>query len=105
MEKLTYGMIKDGTACKRTSKNKTWIQYSSIRLLKESGQNISEKMESILNDTKLKWYYYKKVVDNNTGSIIVGLHSKYLEGWVYITISQNGDVQDYECIQDAKASL
>lgn len=81
--------------------------FASLRLLLESGQEISDEALQIIKDMSCKWYYYKKISDENKGNIIIGLHKKDLAGWLYLIIdTQTGEeLGHFTKIQDAKSSF
>lgn len=82
-----------------------WNMFASLRLLEESGQQLSEQMRGFVNSIKYKWYYYNKKSDNNQGNIIIGLHKKDVEGWIYVVVNQDGEYEEYEKLIDAKNNI
>lgn len=90
---------------RKSGKVGEWKMYASYRLLQESGQEISDEMNNFITNIKYKWYYYKKLSDDNKGNVIIGLHKKDVEGWVYVVVKQDGSYKDYSTIQEAKQNL
>lgn len=88
-------------------KTSNWNQFASFRLILESGQEISEMAKQVITDIKYKWYYYNRRSDNNTGNIIIGLHKKDIEGWIYLVIdTKTGEIlKDFTKLVDAKDFL
>jgi hypothetical protein len=100
---FTWENIQKGVFGGKNGKSSNWNQFASLRLLLESGQKLSEVAKKTIEDIKYKWYYYNRKSDNNKGNIIIGLHKKDVEGWVYLVIdTKTGEIKDFNKIVDAK---
>ena len=88
--------------------SKVFEGYASLRLLEESGQVLSDSVRATIVAMPYKWFFYKKLSDNNNGNIIITFHTKKApKEWIYATIdTQTGSVMaTFKTIQDAKQSL
>lgn len=102
LENIKKGLF-DG---KKGGKTSNWNMFASKRLLKESGQILSEDATKVMEDIPYKWYYYNRKSDNNTGNIIVGLHKKDVQGWIYVVInSDTGSYKEFNKLVDAKENI
>lgn len=103
---FTWENVQKG-AFGRGGKTSNWNQFASFRLILESGQVVSEEAKEVINNIKYKWYYYNRRSDNNNGNIIIGLHKKDIEGWIYLVIdTSTGDIlKDFTKLADAKDFL
>lgn len=97
--------IMEGSFNTTKSKAGDWIKYASIRLLEESGFVAEPEQKKLIDSLKYKWYYFKRISDNNTGSIIIALHKKDINQWLYVRINADGTYQEFKTIQDAKTSF
>lgn len=105
MKEFNIENIINGEFNTTKSKGTDWVKYSSIRLLEESGFVAEREQKNLINKLQYKWYYYKRISDNNTGSIIIGLHKKEISTWLYVVINPDGTYQEYKTIQEAKKSF
>lgn len=103
---FTWENVQKG-AFGRGGKTSDWNQFASFRLILESGQEISEIAKQVITDIKYKWYYYNRRSDENNGHIIIGLHKKDIEGWIYLVIdNETGEIlKDFTKLIDAKDFL
>ena len=104
---FTLENIEKGLFDTKKIGNKTdWQMFASLRLIIESEQTMTEEALSIIKDQKYKWYYYKKLSDNNTGNIIIGLHKKDIPSWLYIVVdTKTGSKKEYKSLREAKDSF
>ena len=86
-------------------KSGNWNMFNSIRLLKESGQEVSDKLDQVLNNLKYKWTYNTRKSDNKVGNIIVKLHVKGEASSLYIVAQQDGKLREYKTLEDAKNNI
>lgn len=86
-------------------KSGNWNMFNSIRLLKESGQQVSEQLDNVLSNLKYKWTYNTRKSDNKLGNIIVKLHVKGETSSLYIVARQDGKLFEYKTLEDAKSNI
>ena len=108
-EKVTFNVanIQAGAFGGKAGGGKTsdWNMFASQRLLEESGHQLTQEQQDFLGSIKYKWYYYNRTSDNNVGNIIVGLHKKDVEGWIYVVVKSDGTYSEYNKLLDAKSKI
>lgn len=81
-----------------------FTMYTSYRLLKESGIELSKKQTELIDRTQYKWNYWK-ITDDAKGTIIISLHKKDINVWSYVVINFDGTYASFNSITDAKNSI
>ena len=87
-------------------KSGNWNMFNSIRLLKESGQEIPEDFERQLVNMKYKWTYNNRRSDNDKGNFIIKFHIKNNPDSFYAVANiKTKTLKQYATLEEAKANI
>lgn len=104
MNKLIEKIASGELTSERIGKESVWTSVSSLRLLTESGQTLTEEATKEIKALPAKWFYWTLKSNNNEGNIIIKFFVKKTkeEGYAIVSNTTGQILEAFDTIQEAK---